>query len=146
MNERQLEQKEKIREETMQRADQVKGAIQIEQYAGADFEVDTEFAINGVFFDTILVQFEDGDADHKKKGGIFVPTMVSDKKVWRTGRVVMIGDRVTRVNVGDYVFFPNDKGINAKAVNIKGVGIVNHCVFIAEDRLFGKAERVQSNG
>jgi co-chaperonin GroES (HSP10) len=143
MNEKLQELKEKERESTMQLANENKGAIEIERYAGADFNVDTEFQITKMPFDTLLVHFEDGDADAKLKGGIFVPLGAQEQsKVWRTGRVLMAGTGCKLVQEGDYVTFPNDKGINAKAVNVKGMGVVNHCIFIAEDRIFAISERV----
>lgn len=143
MNEKIQELKEKERESTMQFANQNKGAIEIERYAGANFNVDTEFQITKMPFDTLLVHFEDGDADAKLKGGIFVPLGAQEQsKVWRTGRVLMAGTGCKLVQKGDYVTFPNDKGINAKAVNVKGMGVVNHCIFIAEDRIFAISEKV----
>lgn len=144
MNQEKLQEiKENEREATMQAANENKGAIEIERYAGADFTVDTEFQISKMPFDTLLVHFEDGDADAKLKGGIFVPLGAQDQaKVWRTGKVLMAGTGCKLVQEGDYVTFPNDKGINAKAINVKGMGVVNHCIFIAEDRIFAISERV----
>lgn len=143
MNEKIQELKEKERESTMQLANENKGAIEIERYAGANFDVDTEFQITKMPFDTLLVHFEDGDADAKLKGNIFVPLGAQQQgKVWRTGKVLMAGTGCRLVQEGDYVTFPNDKGINAKAVNVKGMGVVNHCIFIAEDRIFAISERV----
>jgi co-chaperonin GroES (HSP10) len=142
MNERIQELKEKERESTLQTANQNKGVIEIERYAGANFDVDTAFQITKMPFDTLLVHFEDGDADGKLKGGIYVPNGATDSKVWRTGKVLMVGTGCKLVQEGDYVTFPNDKGINAKAINVKGMGIVQHCIFIAEDRIFAISEKV----
>ena len=143
MDERTQELKEKQRESTMQIANQNKGAIEIERYSGANFDVDVDFQIKKMPFDTLLVHFEDGDADTKLKGGIHVPLGAQgEAKVWRTGLVLMAGTGCREVEKGDYVTFPNDKGINAKAVNIKGHGVVNHCIFIAEDRIFAISEKV----
>lgn len=142
MNPRIQELKEREKEATMQAANQNKGMIEVERYSGANFDVDTDFEIVAMPFDTLLVHFEDGDADNKLKGGIFVPTGATDKKVWRTGKVLMAGVGCKLVKTGDYVTFPNDKGINAKAVNVAGVGVVNHCIFIAEDRIFAISQKV----
>lgn len=137
------EAKEKERESTMQFANENKGMIEIEKYAGADFNVDTEFEIVAMPFDTLLVHFEDGDADNKMKDGIFVPTGATQGKVWRTGKVLMAGVGCKLVKAGDYVTFPNDKGINAKAVNVADVGVIEHCIFIAEDRIFAISRRAK---
>jgi len=142
MNQRIQELKQNERESTMQMANINKGAIEIERYGGADFDVDTDFEIVAMPFDTLLVHFEDGDADNKMKGGIFVPTGASNEsKVWRTGKVLMAGTGCKLVKTGDYVTFPNDKGINAKAVNVANVGVVSHCIFIAEDRIFAISQK-----
>lgn len=141
-DERLEELKLKEREQVMQVANQNKGMVEIERYAGADFDVDTEFQITKMPFDTLLVHFEDGDADNKIKGGLYVPTGATNAKVWRTGKVLMAGTGCKLVQEGDYVTFPNDKGINAKAVNVKGMGVVKHCIFIAEDRIFAISEKV----
>ena len=143
MDERTKELKMNQVESTMQIANQNKGSIEIERYAGANFDVDTNFQITKMPFDTLLVHFEDGDADGKLKGGIYVPNGATDTKVWRTGKVLMAGTGCKLVQKGDYVTFPNDKGINAKAINIKDMGIVNHCIFIAEDRIFAISEKVE---
>lgn len=143
MDERTQELKLRELESTLQTANKNKGSIEIERYAGANFDVDTNFQITKMPFDTLLVHFEDGDADGKLKGGIYVPNGATDTKVWRTGKVLMAGAGCQLVQDGDYVTFPNDKGINAKAINVKGMGIVNHCIFIAEDRIFAISERVE---
>jgi co-chaperonin GroES (HSP10) len=143
MNEREQELREQERESTMQLANANKGMIEVERYAGADFNVDTDFAISKLLFDTLLVHFEDGDADTKLKGGIHVPIGAQEQaKVWRTGKVLMAGTGAKQVKAGDYVTFPNDKGINIKAVNVDGVGVVPHCIFIAEDRIFSISKKV----
>lgn len=140
------EAKEKEREATMQHANANKGMIEVEKYSGADFNVDTEYEIVAMPFDTLLVKFEDGDADHKIKDGIYVPTGASEQgKVWRTGKVLMAGVGCRLVKAGDYVTFPNDKGINAKAINVADVGIVNHCIFIAEDRIFAISRKAKNS-
>lgn len=135
--------KENEREQAMQNANINKGAIEVERYSGADFNVDLDFQITKMPFDTLLVHFEDGDADAKLKDGIFVPLGAQEQaKVWRTGKVLMAGTGCKLVKEGDYVTFPNDKGINAKAINVKGMGVVKHCIFIAEDRIFAISEKV----
>lgn len=140
-----LDAKEKEREQVMQLANKNKGMIEVDRYAGAKWDVDTDYAVSELLFDTLLVHFEDGDEDHKKKGGIYVPAGLTEgSKMWRTGKVLIAGNGALSVKVGDYVVFPGDKGINAKAVNIKGVGIVPHCIFIAEDRIFGICEKTNN--
>jgi len=144
MNQEKIQElKEQDREQAMQDANINKGAIEIERYAGADFNVDMDFQITKMPFDTLLVHCEDGDADSKLKDGIFVPLGAQETaKVWRTGKVLMAGTGGKLVQEGDYVTFPNDKGINAKAINVKGMGVVKHCIFIAEDRIFAISEKV----
>jgi hypothetical protein len=67
-----------------------------------------------------------------------------NKKLWRTGKVILVGKDVTEYNVDDYVVFPNDRGLNTKSVNVKGHGIVKNGVFLNEYRIFGRCEMVQA--
>lgn len=140
-NDRYLDRKEQEREAVMQSADQVKGAIQIQNYANADFAVDEEYAIDMLLFDTLLVHLVDGDLDGKTQGGIYVPNGISDRKVWRTGKVILAGVGSRHIKEGDYVIFPSDKGIITKSVNIEGHGVLRDCMFIAEDRIFARAAK-----
>lgn len=135
------EQRKHEADSVMQNADQVKGAIQIEQYAGADFSIDNNFEIDKLLFDTLLIHFEDGDSSHKNVGGILVPTEAIQKKVWRHGKVILAGERCRTIKAGDYVIFPNDKGINTKSIRVEGHGILKDCTFLAEDRCFARCKK-----
>jgi hypothetical protein len=55
------------------RTDEVRGAIQVDKYAGADFEIDSGFCVSQLMFDTLLVEYADGSSDEKVIGGIVVP-------------------------------------------------------------------------
>ena len=140
---RQQELKQKEIDSTMQVADQVKGNIQVDQYAGADFSIGTEFEVDLLPFDTLLLQYEDGDLDMVQKGGIFLPTEVATAKVWRTAKVVLAGETCRWIKEGDFVVFPNDKGIVTKSINVAGKGALKNCIFLAEDRVFAKARKIE---
>jgi co-chaperonin GroES (HSP10) len=140
MSETQQNYKDKV----MMHADAVKGAIQIENYANADFSVDSEYVIDALLYDTILLQLVDGDLNSKMSNGIFIPTDVTNRKVWRTGKVIMAGSRCNLIKEGDYVVFPSDKGIITKSITIDGYGTLRDCMFIAEDRIFARAKRIEN--
>jgi len=122
--------------------DKIGGIIQLDSTGGGDLDLGSEYRIKRVSGDIILVQLEDGDGDHKKVGDIYLPTQAMNKKLWRTGKVIMVGPKATEYEVGQYVTFPNDRGLNTKTINVSGVGIINHAVFLNEERIFGECEKV----
>jgi co-chaperonin GroES (HSP10) len=109
----------------------VGGLIQLENYQGSDLNM-TGWDLEAVLDDILMVEFADATEDNQNvnRGGILLPTGAS-KNVWRVGKVVLAGPN-TRVKVGQYVMFPNDKGIQAKNINGK-----KHVVFLNEQRIFG---------
>jgi co-chaperonin GroES (HSP10) len=123
------------------RTDEVRGAIQVDKYAGADFEIDSGFCVSQLMFDTLLVEYADGSSDEKVIGGIVVPMGANDKKVWRVGKVIKAGEQCRVVKEGDYVTFPNDKGIETKSVNVKEYGTIKEAIFLDEKRIFAINER-----
>lgn len=116
--------------------DRVKGQIQVEQYASGTFGVD-DFEISELLFDTLLVNLVDGNTEEKVKDGIICPTGATQGKLWRKGKVILAGNGCRTVKKGDYVLFPQDKGIVAKSIDVMGEGTLKDCIFIAEDRIFG---------
>jgi co-chaperonin GroES (HSP10) len=126
--------------------DEVRGSIQVDKYAGANFEINNGFCVSKLMFDTLLVEYADGSATEKTIGGIVVPVGdVSNKKVWRVGKVIMAGEQCRIVKAGDFVTFPNDKGIETKAVNVKGRGTVAEAIFLDEKRIFAINEEIPSD-
>jgi co-chaperonin GroES (HSP10) len=55
--------------------------------------------------------------------------------VWRVGKVILAGPNCKTVKEGDYIVFPNDKGIQAANIND-----LKNIVFLSENRIFGVCE------
>ena len=113
--------------------DRIKGNIQLDAYKTSDFEL-SDWVLESVLDDILMVQYIDSSDDGREvlRNGILVPIDVSTH-VWRVGKVVLAGPRCSYTAEGDYVVFPNDKGIRASSIN----GIKN-VVFLNEARIFGK--------
>jgi len=116
----------------MQPPDIIKGAIQIDSYSSYEFELD-DWKITKLLEDIMLVEYIDVDetGTQIKRGSIWVP-LHSVTFVWRVGRVLLAGSGCKEIKEGDFVVFPNDKGI--KAANINGY---KNVVFLNECRIFG---------
>lgn len=112
----------------------VGGLVQLDNYAGSDINL-TGWKLTSVIDDVLLVSYADETDDGKgvMRGGIVLPTNIA-QHVWRIGKVLLAGPKST-IKVGQFVMFPNDKGLQAK--NVNGVKKV---VFLNEQRIFGVVE------
>lgn len=116
----------------MKLEDRIGGKVQIEMYTGHDFELN-DWHIDQVLDDILMVQYVDINEDGTlvKRGHMWVP-IDATKFVWRVAKVILAGPSCTLVKPGDFVSFPNDKGIQAREIN----GLQNIC-FLNESRIFG---------
>jgi hypothetical protein len=110
-----------------------KGLVELENYKNSDLNLEG-WTLTKVLDDIMMVEYVDVSADGTqiKRGNIWVPINVVNF-TWRIGKVHLAGPRCT-VNVGDYVIFPNDKGIKVSNLND-----IDNVVFISESRIFGVA-------
>lgn len=109
-----------------------KGLVELENYKNSDINL-TEWNLTEVLDDTLFVQYVDVSENGKeiKRGGIFIPLDVNTL-TWRIGKVILAGPNCKIVKPGNFVMFPNDKGIKASSVNgLKDV------LFLSEGRIFG---------
>lgn len=113
------------------RHNRVGGLVEIESYKDSNINL-TGWEITSVLDDVLLVQYADTSENGRDvmRGGIVLPMDIT-KNVWRIGKVVLAGPKAT-VKIGEYVMFPNDKGIQAKNIN----GLKN-AIFLNEQRIFG---------
>ncbi len=125
---------EEARMEEDIKTNHIGGTVQLDDYAGSDLNL-RGWELTQVIDDVLLVEYADGDAQNKLSGGIFVPTAVS-QAVWRIGKVILNGNNTT-VKAGQFVMFPNDKGLKAKNVNGR-----KEVVFLSEERIFGVCQPV----
>jgi len=112
--------------------DLVKGLVQMDNYKGSFFELDG-WELTGVLDDILMVQYVDinEEGTEVKRGNIWVPINAINH-VWRVGRVLLAGPNCKSVKEGDFIVFPNDKGIQVS--NLNGL---KHIVFLNEARIFG---------
>lgn len=85
--------------------------------------------------DIIMCEFADADKDGVvMRNGIALPTDAS-RAVWRVGKVLMKGDDVPDwLEIGNYVMFPNDRGIKSTVKDGSEV------IFLNVDRIFAVVE------
>jgi hypothetical protein len=120
--------------------DRVGGKIQIEKYRADSLNLDG-WQLSKVLDDILMCQYADinEDGTQVKRGSIWVPLDVTTM-AWRLAKVILAGPDCKTVKEGDYVIFPNDKGI--QVANLNGL---KHIVFLNEARIFGIAEPETKN-
>ena len=121
-----------------------RGLIDLSSHSTGESPLIEGYTLDKVYDDIILVkpvdESEDGDAI--LKGGVFIPKNAAGQ-AWRVGLVLLKGPRATSCEVGEYVIFPNDKGITVKNVKVAGVGTVRSGYFLNEERLFGTCSPIE---
>jgi co-chaperonin GroES (HSP10) len=112
--------------------DVIGGLVQIDNYKGSQFELDG-WKLTNVLDDILMVQYADinEEGDLVKRGSMWLPINAVNH-VWRIGKVLLAGPNCKTVKEGDYIVFPNDRGIQVS--NLNGL---KHIVFLNEARIFG---------
>lgn len=112
--------------------DKIGGKIQVEHYVGSDLELE-DWQLNAVLDNVLMVQYADVNEEGTavKRGSIWVP-LAAVQHTWRVARVILAGSECKIVKQGDYVVFPNDRGLQVASLN----GLKN-LAFLNEDRIFG---------
>jgi hypothetical protein len=112
--------------------DVIGGLVQIDNYKGSQFELDG-WKLTNVLDDILMVQYADinEEGDLVKRGSMWLPINAVNH-VWRVGKVLLAGPNCKTVKEGDYIVFPNDRGIQVS--NLNGL---KHIVFLNEARIFG---------
>ena len=90
-------------------------------------------ATTQVLDNILMVQFADinDEGTEIKRGNLWIPINAVEY-TWRVARVVLAGPKCETVKVGDFVIFPNDRGL--KVNNLNGL---RNIAFLNEDRIFG---------
>lgn len=97
------------------------------------------FSLSKILSDIILVEYTDfGDENGSTimRNGIAIPLNAATQ-AWRIGKVVLAGESINLVKVGDYVCFPNNMGVQIGNLIIDGHGKIDKGVFLNEQRIFG---------
>jgi co-chaperonin GroES (HSP10) len=118
--------------------DKIGGKVQLDHYQGQSLELD-DWKLDKVLDDILMCQYADinDDGTEVKRGSIWVPINVVNH-AWRIGKVLLAGPQCKTVKEGDYVVFPNDKGIQVANLND-----LKHIVFLNEGRIFGVCSPVK---
>ena len=112
--------------------DRVGGKIQIEHYVGSDFELQ-DWQLTQVLDDILMVQYADinDEGTEVKRGDLWIP-LGAVQFTWRIAKVIKAGPNCKLVKEGNYVVFPNDRGL--QVANLNGL---KHLAFLNESRIFG---------
>lgn len=112
--------------------DRVGGKVQVEHYKGNDFELE-DWHLEKVLDNILMVQYADVNEEgtEVKRGSIWVP-LGAVQHTWRIGKVILNGPDCKTVKEGDFIVFPNDRGL--QVANLNGL---KNIVFLNEDRIFG---------
>lgn len=107
-----------------------------------------DYYIQKPYADFILVEYMDVKEDMiQTKDGLYVPQTVKEMQ-WRKGKVLQTGPFVQFTNVGDFVTFPNDKGLATSKVHyLSSEGKVEtsfNAIFLNEARLFAQLGEIQT--
>lgn len=118
--------------------DKIGGKVQLDNYSGHSFELE-DWKLDKVLDDILMCQYVDinDDGTEVKRGSIWVPINVVNH-AWRVGKVLLAGPDCRTVKEGNYIVFPNDKGI--QVANLNGL---KHIVFLNESRIFGVCSPVE---
>jgi hypothetical protein len=105
----------------------------------SDFGIE-DYIMCKLYDDVVLLEFadlesEDG-AQYVKRGSILIKASET-QNMWRKGRVILRGPRVTQTQIGDIVVFPNNMGIPITNLEVEGHGKIKNGVFLNEQRMFG---------
>ena len=111
-------------------------SLNVDTYRGSHIPAD--WVIDGVFGNIIRAEYADCDltGEYIDRGGIYVDNKVS-QYTWRVAKVLNVGPQCRDVKEGDYIMFPNDKGIP-----MTNVGKKNY-IFLNEERIFAKVKPVE---
>jgi co-chaperonin GroES (HSP10) len=110
--------------------------IDLDKYTEDNFTL-LGYELSKVLDDVLLIQYVDiTKTGELVRNGIVIPQN-QIQKAWRIGKVVLAGPLAKYVKEGDYVCFPNDKGIPVSNIAVEGTGTLKDATFLNEDRIFG---------
>lgn len=99
-----------------------------------------DFEFEGVFGNILMCEaIDENDHGEVLRNGIWLKPEVT-QKLWRRGRVILLGPDCKGLAVGDHVAYPSDRGLPMVSVNKKKY------IFLSMDRLFGKLKPIDVNG
>jgi hypothetical protein len=120
--------------------DRVGGKVQVEHYKGNEFELE-DWTLDSVLDNILMVQYADinEEGTEIKRGSIWIP-VGAVQHTWRIARVIKAGPECKVVKEGNYIVFPNDRGL--QVANLNGL---KNIAFLNEDRIFGVCSQKQNS-
>ncbi|MDB4464438.1 hypothetical protein N9033_00040 [bacterium] len=118
-----------------------RGLIDLADHSKGEGPLLTGYELDEVFDDIILAVYTDVDdtGENIMRDGIVIPGNVADR-AWRIARVVMVGPNCKQVQAGQHIIFPNEFGVRASNIMIKGGEKIKQAVFLNELRIFGTCD------
>jgi hypothetical protein len=114
-----------------------KHLIDLADYISEDHPVPENFELSRIYGDIIMVApIDENDMGELERDGVVLPKTAM-RTAWRTGKVLLVGRQVDDIKPGEYVIYPNDRGLSVKNLRVKGIGKVAVSSFINEERIFG---------
>jgi len=122
------------------------GLVNLQSYSNDVFSIHG-FKLTSLLDDILLARFTDITDDGRSivRNGVHIP-INTVQKAWRLGEVIMVGKRCTDLKPGDFICFPNDKGIPVSNLDVKCdyyTGILKDAIFLDEKRIFGVCEQTE---
>lgn len=118
-----------------------RGLIDLADHSKGEGPLLIGYELDEVFDDIILAVYKDVDStgDNIMRDGIVIPGNAADR-AWRIAEVVMVGPNVKQVSPGKHIIFPNEFGVRASNLKIKGGKKIDQGVFLNEQRIFGTCD------
>ena len=119
-------------------------ALNFDKHASDTFTLVDDFVLDKVLDNIILVKYVDTPDSNQTimRNGLLVP-IDHTKAAWRIGQIILAGPDCKNVKIGDYVCFPNDKGIPVSNVAVKDIGKIKQSIFLDETRIFGVCSKAE---
>lgn len=118
-----------------------RGLIDLADHSKGEGPLLQGYELDTIFDDIILAVYVDVDdtGENIVRDGIVIPGNVADR-AWRIARVVMVGPNCKQVQSGQHIIFPNEFGVRASNIKIKGGDTIKQAVFLNELRIFGTCD------
>tara|TARA_A100001011_G_scaffold360071_2_gene407070 strand:- start:25 stop:438 length:414 start_codon:yes stop_codon:yes gene_type:complete len=118
-----------------------RGLIDLADHSKGEGPLLIGYELDEVFDDIILAVYKDIDStgDNIVRDGIVIPGNAADR-AWRVAEVILTGPNCKQVTPGKHIIFPNEFGVRASNLTIKGGQKISQGVFLNEQRIFGTCD------
>lgn len=122
------------------------GLVNLQSYSNDVFSIHG-FKLTSLLDDVLLARFTDITDDGRSivRNGVHIP-INTVQKAWRLGEIIMVGKRCKDLKPGDFICFPNDKGIPVSNLDVECdhySGILKDAIFLDESRIFGICKQTE---